>query len=78
MARPNSSKSFVARVRSEVLRTKGVGFPPRLAAPFGVLHTVATSGGQAMFSDPAPNICFKKDFVLALSRASRPRRRGPD
>src|SRR5579863_7800268 len=62
MACPNSSKSLLERVRSEVLRLTGVGFPLSTAAPFGVLHIVPTLEGQLISSEPVPKTCSKKNL----------------
>src|SRR6266481_7047231 len=64
MAWANSSKACWARVRSEGLRINGVALVPKMAAPFGVLHTVATSEGHAISSEPEPHTCSKKNLYL--------------
>src|SRR5580693_3121725 len=62
MAWPNSSNACWARVRSEGLSVKGVELPPRLLAPFGVWHIVATLAGQLNSSEPVPQTCSKKNL----------------
>src|ERR1700730_14425306 len=66
MACPNSSKAWLDRVRSEALRINGVALVPKIAAPFGVLHTLATSEGKAISSEPVPQTCSKKNLYLLI------------
>src|ERR1700730_8904939 len=46
------------------MRFNGVALVPNMAAPLGVLHTLATLAGQAISSEPVPQTCSKKNLYL--------------